>query len=105
MKVEPRGKYGGVKVHLDSDECEMVMSSDSKIDLTNFAQKLGKKIKNLLEDEPDMLKDRTEEQVIAILAKESEKARLQLDEIERGKDWKKVDPSKLKSALLKHAKG
>mgnify|MGYP000573669633 CR=1 FL=1 len=39
-----------------------------------------------------------------ILAKESEKAALQLAAAKKGADWKSVDPAKLEAALLKHVK-
>jgi hypothetical protein len=119
IKVERRGKYGGVKIHLDAEESKQLMdfsndgnlvfdaivASNSLIHLKmplKLAMQMGKKINQLAEEDPDLLKDRTPEEVAAILAKESEKAGMQLNALKNGKDWKKVDPSSLKKALLKH---
>ena len=114
MKVESRGKYGGVKVHLDPEECELLIKAVGEgpfgtsfalpLKHVNLALKMGKKIKDLLEENPELLKERTPEQVAAILAKESEKAALQLNAVKAGKNWAKVDPAKLQEALLKHVK-
>lgn len=104
MKIEPRGKYGGVKVHLDSEECERLIDVPTVSFTLPFVQSLGSKIKHLMQEEPDLLMDRTQEQIAAILAKESEKAQLQLNQIKSGSQWQQVDAGKLKLALLKHAK-
>jgi hypothetical protein len=119
IKVEPRGKYGGVKVHLDPEDCQHLIALADAGKTDNFAvlkgagpiiqipfglaYKMGKSIKDLLAKEPGLLQDRTPEQVAAILAKESEKAALQLEAVKKGKAWQTVDPDKLKQALLKHA--
>lgn len=68
----------------------------------NLARKMGQSIKDLLAEQPDLLKERTPEQIAAILAKESEKAGLQLNALKNGKDWKKIDPAKLEKALMHH---
>lgn len=113
MKLESRGKYPGVKVHLDPEECEALLKLaeanfmgygiEIKVPLS-LASKMGKSIKDLLVEQPDLLKERTPEQIAAILAKESEKAGLQLNALKNGKDWKKIDPELLKGALLHHVK-
>jgi hypothetical protein len=118
MKVESRGKYAGVKVHLDANEAESLIKAASNLSDPKFyqadlisvavplklAKKMGEQIKDLLKENPDLLKERTPEQVAAILAKESEKAGLQLNALKNGKDWKKIDPAKLEKALLHHVK-
>jgi hypothetical protein len=112
VKVEKRGKYGGVKIHLDANECYTILGTTAPdadehvilIVAPAIISKMSRKITELLEEEPDLLADRTEEEIIAILAKESEKAALQLKQAKSGSDWKKVDPEKLKIELLKHAK-
>jgi hypothetical protein len=122
IKVETRGKYAGVKIHLDVEECEALMAlhNDGNVafdahaagakfkDLhvpLSLAQQMGKKISGLLDENPDLLKPRTPEQVAAILAKEVEKASMQLNAVKSGKKWesKHIDKEKLKEALLKHA--
>lgn len=137
MKIETRGKYPGVKIHLDPDECQKLESgvldlkslpdpekavadgwvawhkwldhadSGAIVELLTTARlgmKMGKMVKELQEENPDLLTERTPEQIAAILAKESEKARLQLEALKKGANWKKIEPSKLKSALLAHVK-
>ena len=114
MKVEPRGKYAGVKVHLDGDEAKFLMeafeahSNDAKLQgipkFGIFALKMGKKVRELLAEEPKLLEDRTDAEVAAILAKEAEKASLQLNAIKSGKKWQNIPKEDLESALLKHAK-
>lgn len=117
MKVESRGKYPGVKLHLDPEECEVLMAVETtwinpnapgsltKIAIPlNLAMKMGKSIKELLKEQPELLEERTQEQIAAILAKETEKAGIQLNCLKNGKDWKKIDPSLLKAALLHHVK-
>jgi hypothetical protein len=117
VKVESRGKYAGVKVHLDTEECEVLMGmADATaypthaVVMTTFAvplklaRKMGQSIKELLSEQPGLLKERTPEQIAAILAKESEKAGIQLNRLKNGKDWKKIEPEALKAALLHHVK-
>lgn len=108
MKIEPRGKYPGVKVHLDEKECEELLQAYEggyiKVNVPHFfGLKLAKQIKDLLAEEPDLLTPRTPEQVKAILAKEVEKAKMQLDQVNHGLSHAKVDKEALKKALLKHA--
>jgi hypothetical protein len=118
IKVEKRGKYGGVKIHLDPEDCKrLIQASEDLTQLSKLQQlgtvglsvplkmaiRMGKSIKALLEKEPDLLEDRTPEQVAAILAKEVEKAQMQLNAVKAGTQWQKVDKEELKQALLKHA--
>ncbi len=107
IKVERRGKYGGVKIHLDSSQCEILL----KWIVGKFSPEqealLGEMIlavKKLVKRDPDTLKDRTDAEVAAILAKESEKARLQLERLKEGKEWKEIPSKDLEKALLKHVK-
>jgi hypothetical protein len=120
IKVEKRGKYGGVKIHLDPEEAKALMESapilGDNADLyeqksmqlltvpLKLALKMGKKIGELAQAEPDLFNDRTPEEVAAILAKEVEKASLQLNAVKSGSQWQKVDPEKLAVALAKHVK-
>jgi hypothetical protein len=115
MKVEPRGKYGGVKIHLEPEECNKLMQAAENatkhgtpapwiVVPLNLAIQMGKSVKELLESEPALLEDRTPEQVAAILAKEAEKAALQLNAVKSGKQWQKVNKDELQAALLKHVK-
>lgn len=116
IKVETRGKYPGVKIHLDAEEAQQLIEACELIPGHYEAQptpvsqsfgitkKMGMKIKQLLAQEPHLLQERSPEQIAAILAKESEKAALQLEALKTGQDWKKIDPDKLQEALNKHVK-
>ena len=101
MKIEARGKYPGVKVHLDGDEAKEFLNyrlaekkGIAEGSLLNFpptfAQKLGKKIEKLIEEVPHLLEERTEEQILASMEKDLEKIEEQKKAIAKGKDWKKV---------------
>lgn len=130
MKCEPRGKYSGVKVHLDEEECKTLLAAAEGIaidelyhtptlvtaclamlgdsgtlktlqDVIEHVRMLGEHIRKLLKQEPGLLNERTPEQIAAILAKESEKAALQLKALQSGAEWKKVDPDALNAAMSK----
>lgn len=98
MKIEPRGKYAGVKVHLDGEESQMFLDvykdhSKGGVDYTDgydFAVKLGKKISKLVGEMPNLLEDRTEEQIKEALTGDAEKIEKQLKAMAKGADWKKV---------------
>ena len=98
MKIEPRGKYAGVKVHLDGDEAEMflawaglkTMVTTQHKEVINFASKLGSKIQRLIEEIPNLLEDRTEEQIQLALTGDAEKIEKQLKALKKGQDWKAV---------------
>ena len=104
MKIEKRGKYAGVKVHLEPDEVEVFLRLDADVaksptlkqaiekEITYFSlsAKLGKKIKHLLIEEPDLLQPRTEEEIKAELENEFESAKLKLEAISQKKDWKEI---------------
>lgn len=107
MKIEKRGKYAGVKVHLDEKECEeliqiALLSGDMNYSpfppenkgmvqiAFGFGQKLGKKIHALIEKEPDLLKERTPEQVQHELEVELESATLKIAAMKNGGNWKEI---------------
>ena len=101
MKIEARGKYAGVKVHLDGDEAQDFLdyfnanmkgaSFKGEINiLPKFALKLGEKITRLIKEVPNLLEDRTDEQVEEALQADLEKIEKQLAAKGEGKDWKKV---------------
>lgn len=94
MKIESRGKYPGVKVHLEPAECETFLSlyKDSKTaSLISSGQTktyfglsvtLGKEINSLLKEHPGVLKPRTNEEIEEALKKEAEAAALKLRRLE-----------------------
>jgi hypothetical protein len=110
IKVESRGKYPGVKLHLEPEEVSVILAQlgegqdEDSGDLYELNLKMAKKISKLQEETPGLLDERTPEQVKAILVKEVEKAAMQLKMVEAGQDPSKVDKDKLKEALLKYVK-
>ena len=95
MKAEARGKFSGVKIHLDAEECQEILQCLEGSTLTwsstfsaKFLAKLGKKIKALLVEHPDLLEERTEEQVQAALLRDHGKIEKQLEALANGLDWK-----------------
>lgn len=105
-KVEPRGKYGGTKIHLDAEECQAFMDFYKDVGLSAYnptqlkvgtkktyfylAHTIGKKITELQIEHPNLLEERTEEEILATLSKEAIESKLKLEAIGKGVDWKKV---------------
>ena len=105
-KIERRGKWGGVKAHLSGPECQRLLdwrekykkqknngeypSADLSDTSFEFVKDLSKSIKGLLEEDPKLLEDRTEDQVKESLLKDKRKIEEQLQTMESGADWKKV---------------
>lgn len=93
MKLEPRGKYPGVKIHLDEKETRDVLDIDDKASTGkawDFIVKLARKIHKLQNDLPTLLEERTEEEIRAELEEERDKSIAKLAAMDKGKDWKKV---------------
>lgn len=101
IKIEKRGKYPGVKVHLEPDECEAFINlakDAEKVELIKspvksyltVAIKIGKKMLSVAAEQPDFLIERTPEQVKESLLKDQAKIEEQLKAMGMGKDWKKV---------------
>lgn len=107
MKIEKRGKYPGVKVHLDPDECQAfiqfgedvqkISPSDplasvalkpSKPTYFSVSAQIGKKMGKILVEEPDFLKERTPEQIKESLLADKAKIEKQLA---AGGAWKNVE--------------
>lgn len=114
MKIESRGKYPGVKVHLDPDEAMILINLAKDADKANGTEdtshpawpisglgksaknfvglsiKLGGKIRDLLADVPNLFEERTEDQILATLSKEAIESKMKLDAIGAKADWKKI---------------
>jgi hypothetical protein len=108
MKIEKRGKYAGVKVHLEPDEVEAFialaadhkkgggspamypLNSKSSTNYFTLSVQLGKMVNKLMVEEPDLLKDRTPEQIKMELIEELRAAEEKLKVIDQGGDWKKI---------------
>ena len=92
MKIEARGKYPGVKVHLDEGEVQSILNMKEnywKANLSvSFISKLAQKISVLLAEEPGLLTTRTPEQIKASVEEELKKLQEKLDAIIAGEDWK-----------------
>lgn len=106
MKIEPRGKYPGIKVHLDEKEAETFLTlfdtvgiiDDSYLSLFMFpatheqvlklTSKIGQAIRKLLTESPDVLKDtRTPEEIRAALEHERDSAIEKLHKMLQGEKW------------------
>ena len=110
MKIEKRGKYAGVKVHLEPDECEefIKLATDmGKVEIDGgyansphfppkgfnymtLSTKLGKKISKLLKEEPSLLKERTPEEIQHELEVELESAQKKIHALKTGGNWKEI---------------
>ena len=96
MSIFPRGKYAGVKIHLDGEETAEILqyfetAKGIPVSLPHkHVIRLGKKIKALMFEVPDLLKERTEEQVKKALLKDQAKIVEQLEALQQGEDWKHV---------------
>ncbi len=95
MKLERRGKYPGVKVHLDDEECKRLIKFAEETDAPSavfrsaFAAKLGRKITQLHIEDPTIIMERTPDQIREVLEGELQAATLKLEAIKQGEDWKK----------------
>lgn len=88
MKLEPRGKYPGIKIHLDEVEVKALTNPPpSEMEAFAFTTRLGKKIRALMAEFPDLLAPRTEEQIKAELQLELEKSQLKLAKMAEGAKW------------------
>ena len=101
-KWEARAKYSGCKAHFSGEECQHLLNwlalyrsgtnpSVCRADAAELCNKMGKAIRDLQVEYPDLLKDRTEEEVEAALKKDQEKIKKQLTVIKQGGNWKKVE--------------
>ena len=100
MKIEIRPKHEGVKLHLDGKETQELLdwyklyksgnagSTVSGAVPLKFTKQVAKAIKQLLAEHPDMLTERTPEQVKAALLKDKVKIEKQL---KAGAAWKEVE--------------
>jgi len=90
MKIEKRGKYPGVKVHLEPEEVKAFMES-ATYDKSDYnpmmvlSRKLGKKLNALVKEEPDTLTERTPEQVAEVVALELKTATQKMEALKKGK--------------------
>ena len=100
-KADRRGKYPGCKVHFDEKDCQEFLEwhkkwksgttgENSHIEAVNFCRKIAKTIKTVMAEHPDVLKERTEEQVRESLLKDQSKIEEQLATMKSGADWKAV---------------
>lgn len=108
MKLERRGKYPGVKVHLEKDECEEILKVMNGGEVVpgeefityNFYHKLGKQINKLIQSEPDLLIDRTPEQVKEVVELEFITAQKKLEALQQGKKWDHLTKQNQKEGLI-----
>lgn len=80
MKIEKRGKFAGVKVHLDPEEAKVFVELHTRMcdatgpitytPATALAAKIGKATRKIMAQEPDVFVEKTEDQVREALIKE-----------------------------------
>ena len=99
IKVERRVKYAGVKIHLDGPQAAILAAGGPAVEYNELATAIRITTANFIKDDPGSMQDRSAAEVAAILAKESEKAALQLKKFQAGSDWATVDPKELKKAM------
>lgn len=97
MKVDSRTKYAGVRFHLDENECSVLLEWYRKLKAGSspmfpvaLVKDAGRRLNKLVEKDPDVLKQKTIEQVKEALAASGEKVGKQLAAIKAGKEWQKV---------------
>lgn len=92
MKVEPRGKYAGVKLHLDENEVKALLDAHKSGKLTvPVVADMAQSVSAQLMKDPNMLQARTQAQIIKALKRDQKKISEQLAAIDGGKDWKTVE--------------
>lgn len=82
MKLERRGKYPGVKVHLEPEECSAMVDGETTPHL-----KLRKLIRKAMIEDPSLFSERSEDEIQEELKEERDKALLKLSNIKKGKKW------------------
>lgn len=90
ISAERRGKYAGAKLHLDGDDCRIMLDALATADnvpLTKMARKMAKAIQELLAQQPDLLSPRTPAQIEAELQEEHIKAGAKLAKLQSGLSW------------------
>lgn len=97
IKCEPRGKFAGIKAHLDEIDCQGLLDAadeSNTIQLIAFAKHVAKLIRKLLKEEPNLLLPRTPDQIEAELVEEQKKASKKLAKAGAGLVWNdKADPT------------
>lgn len=89
MKLERRGKYPGVKLHLDRGEC-LNLTSPHPFVRDQMLWAIREKVRDAIAEDPTILDDRTEEEIHATLSKEAIESKIKLEKLGKKEDWKKV---------------
>lgn len=89
MKIEKRGKYAGVKLHLDREEC-LKTTSPNPFVRDGFLLEIFEMVRQAIKEDPTILNDRSEEEIHAALSKEAIESKLKLEKLGKKEDWKKV---------------
>ena len=96
MNIERRGKYPGVKIHLDEVETRRVLDvlfgpgpvgAIQAANAFKIVAKMAKLIEKELVEDPALLDARTEAEILAELLLEREKANEKIARIEAGLMW------------------
>lgn len=99
MQIEKRGKYPGVKAHLNPEEVGIITAAHEKLKgkaieipivlkpILKLVAKLGCLIEELEQEEPALLAERTPEQIRETLIEERDKAIAKLQKMDAGLAW------------------
>ena len=85
MKLERRGKFAGVKLHLTAKECQDILSFKQNVMyyIPLYIQKdMGNLIKKAITKDPTILVKRTPEQIKEALENEQEKSEARLSALD-----------------------
>lgn len=93
MKLERRGKYPGIKVHFDPEECQQICDRLEWLSIYHPdnqikpLRKLRKLIKRAIDDDPTLFDDRTEDEIKKELKIERDKSTARLKLMNAGGKW------------------
>lgn len=95
MKLEKRGKYAGVKIHLDKEEIEKLLlmvepSTGKLIAIPTVLRKMVGALMTMIQKDPSVLHERSEGEIKAELENEFESAKAKLAALANHTDWTTV---------------
>lgn len=95
-KCERRGKFPGTKIHLGAETSQLLIdlykgpTPNIRSDVYDLCVAIGRCLSKLIIEYPNLLKDRTPEEIKAELENEFTSAQKKLEAIAAKKDWTQV---------------
>lgn len=87
MKIERRGKYPGIKVHIDPPDWKAITSGDLTVSALQWVKKLIKAVKDEEKTHPNLWAERTPKEIEDELKLEKAKAESKLAKLKGGLTW------------------